>query len=100
MADDKFNRDIAALNDNAKRRFEHWENVSVPALGRAVGENGIPEAQMRQIMDTGNGEQILETAAREQLMKEADDGNKESEFAYREIRQAEREQWRKMKGRY
>jgi len=96
---DEFDAKVAAVDKSGKTRFgDNWE-VCLDAVRRATGGAGIARQHMEEILKTPDPAQLLERAAREQLLTEADSGNKESEYAYSRIREAEREQHRKLKGR-
>jgi hypothetical protein len=99
VADEKFNRDVAAVEAAGKARFGDAWDTTINAVRRAVGPAGIEEGAMRQILNTADPAGLLHNAGREQLLNEADSGNKESEFAYSEMRAKEREQHRRLKGR-
>lgn len=89
---------VAAVDKDGRARFgEHWEKA-IGAVARA-NPAGIPVEQMRALLSTPDPAQFLFVAGREQLLVEADNGNKESDHLYSDIRQHEREQHRRLKGR-
>ena len=97
--DDAFNRKVAETDKSGAVRFgDNWR-VCLDAVHRSTGGAGIERGAMEAILKTADPAQLLERAGREQLLSEADQGNRESEFAYSKIREAEREQHRKLKGR-
>lgn len=97
--DEKFQKDLAATEQQGKTRFgeENWVTM-MDALRRASPE-GIPEAQMREVLKTGNAADLLFNAGRHRLMDEASGGDKQAEMTYSKIRNAERKAWREFKGR-
>ena len=98
MSDD-FQKKLSNVNEQAEARFgkENW-NTAVAALHRALPQ-GMSNADMTQILARPDPAGILYAGGREQLLTESDAGNRESELAYSRIRQQEREQHRKLKGR-
>jgi len=101
MSDENFNKRLSDLEAQGKQRFgaENWD-TTIAAIGRAVGSAGISRPAMDQILQQADPAAFLNNAGREQLINEASNGNRESEMAYSKMRNAEREQWRKLKGRY
>src|SRR5262249_42882137 len=97
MSDDKLHQDCNNLDKACGDRFgaENWTAVK-QAYARG---GGIPEQTMREVMKHGDPGQVLAAGAKERLLIEADEGNRESEIAYSQIRAKEREAWRRMKGR-
>jgi hypothetical protein len=99
MSDETLNRRIAEVEQQAKTRFgsEAWE-TALSAVSRATG-GGITADAMKEILKTPDPGNLLFTACREQLLNEADAGSKDSEYAYSKIREKERENHRRLKGR-
>ena len=97
--DDVFNRKVNEVDKSGATRFGDSWKICLDALHRSTGGVGIERGAMEQILKTPDPAQLLERAGREQLLTEADGGNKESEYNYSKIREAEREQHRKLKGR-
>jgi hypothetical protein len=99
MPDAKFNQDVANLDARGKQRYgeKPWADC-IDAIAKSV-PGGIPEAAMAQILTQPDPANFIFTAGREALLNRADGGDKEAEYAFAQIRQAEREQHRKLKGR-
>jgi len=101
MSDDpNFNKRLSDLEAQGKQRFgdEGW-STTIAAVGRAVGSAGISRPAMDQILQQADPAAFLNTAGREQLIREASEGNRESDMAYSAMRDKERQAWRKLKGR-
>jgi hypothetical protein len=104
MTDEKQNSKIANTEANGRERFgEHWNNA-INAIGRvAAPKGGIPEAEMRSILDgpdaAGTFYQVGRAALCDQI--QSIPGQKidpDLEAQYSEMRQREREQFRKRRG--
>jgi len=97
--DDAFSRKVNEVDKSGATRFgDNWQ-ICLDAVRRATGGAGIARNEMEALLKTADPAQLLERAGREQLLTEADGGNKEAEFAYSKIREAERAAHRRLKGR-
>ncbi len=92
--------DVNALDALGKRRFGETEwGHAIDAIGKAVGATGIPEQGMRQILSEADPAGVIMSAGKEALLQRSDAGDKEAEYQFAAIREKEREQHRKLKGR-
>jgi hypothetical protein len=100
MPDEKLSREVNAVDAQAKQRFgeEQWA-TAIDALGKAAGPAGIPEDAMRQILQQPDPAGVLMNAGKEALLQRSDAGDTQAEYEFARIRQAEREQYRKLRGR-
>jgi hypothetical protein len=94
MPDDDLNSKLSTIERDGKARFGDDFDVAVAALKRAV-PNGFSPADMAQIAAQPDAAGMIMQVGRHQLINEASDGNTASEAAYRKIRQAERDAWKK-----
>jgi hypothetical protein len=98
--DEVFKKNLEATEAEGKRLHgESWD-VYMAALHRATAQQGgISEGEMRSLLKTGNAANLLAASGRHQLMDEASAGDKQAEMTYSKIRNAERDAYRKMRGR-
>jgi hypothetical protein len=89
---------LTSIEQSGRARFGPDWDVSMQALRRAA-PNGIAPADMAQIAAQPDPPSVLMWMSRHALIKEASQGNAESERAYQKIRQKERRAHAEYKGR-
>jgi hypothetical protein len=106
MSDEALDRAAQAVEADGKRRFgeEGW-GQSLAAIGKALAavqkENPDVTAGVvvKEAMRRPDPAGALFLAGREALIGQASEGDHDSENAYSKIRQREREEYRRSKGR-
>jgi hypothetical protein len=96
MTDDLTKR-VAEVEAQAKVRFGDDWTTALAAVGRATG--GIDPAVMKQLLATPDPASLLMVAGKEQLLVESDAGDKNAEYEFSRIREKERANHRKLRGR-
>jgi hypothetical protein len=95
--DTKFTQDLQRIENEMKSRYGDDGTKDIcKVLGRA---GGIPKPVMEGVLQTADPADTLRRASNELLLQESYGGNLESEMKFRQIRQQQREAWRKLKGR-
>ena len=97
MTDDKFIQDVNKTEASGKARYgdNRWQ-ACVDAISR---QGGISEANMREIVTRPDAAGLLYSMGKEALLHQSDNGDHESERIYRMLREEERSQFRKDRGR-
>jgi len=96
MSDEKFVQDLNKTEQSGKARYgDRWQ-AAIDAIGR---QGGLPEQAMRQIVSGPDPAGLIYNAGKEALLVQSDAGDHEAERIYREMRSAEREQFRRDRGR-
>ena len=104
MADDideALSRRAADLERLGRDKYgeKHW-GLALGGLKRACASVGVnPAEAVKAALAQGDAEALLYNVGREALIREASDGNHDSEAAYSDMRRAEREAHFARKGR-
>lgn len=97
MSDDLVAR-VQQLDEEGRQRFgDEWSKY-IDAIGRANPSGIAPEA-WRQILARQDAADLVVAGGREALVNMATNGDKEAEYTYGKIREQERQNWRRYKGR-
>jgi len=97
MSDEKLMQDCQRVEQAGSARYgaDRWK-ASLDAIGR---QGGVSEANMRQIVTAPDAAGLLYAMGREALLQQSDAGDHESERIYRQMREDERAEYRKYRGR-
>jgi len=96
MTDDKFIQDVNKTEASGKARYGDKWQACIDAIGR---QGGVSEANMREIVTRPDAAGLLYSMGKEALLHQSDNGDHESERIYRMLREEERSQFRKDRGR-
>ncbi len=94
---DDFENLVQRIDAEGKQRFgDDWPRL-LGAVGRQTG--GLTPEAMKQVLAQPDPAAQLARAGRENLLTEVANGNRDSERAYAEMRERERAEYRRYKGR-
>jgi hypothetical protein len=99
MTDDKFAADLKRTEAQGKTRYgdDNWQ-TAIDAISKTLA-GGIPESNMRAVLAEADPARTIYDFAKECLLQRSDNGDHDAERAYRAIRHAEREAYRRNRGR-
>jgi hypothetical protein len=96
---DELVRRVEQVEADGKARYgENWPTL-ISAIDRAAGGNPQLGAAIHQVLSEPDPAAILAQSGREALVNMASNGDKEAEYTYGKMREAERQAWRRYKGR-